>query len=42
VGVFELGKDITRAAVQIAKVRTGKDIMFQDEEAKKALGGGSK
>ena len=38
--VFELGKDIVRTALKIVETRSGKDVQFQDEEARKALGGG--
>lgn len=39
-GVFELGKDVVRTTLKILETRTGKPIQFQDEEAKKSLGGG--
>lgn len=38
--VFELGKDIVRTTLKIIETRTGKEIHFQDDEAKKSLGGG--
>ena len=41
VAVIELGKDIVRAALPIVKTRSGKEITYQDEEAKKAAGGGA-
>lgn len=37
--VFELGKDIIRTTLEILKVRTGKPIECQDQEAKKDYGG---
>ena len=39
-GVFELGKDVVRTTLKILETRTGKPIQFQDDEAKRALGGG--
>jgi len=38
VAVIELGKDIVRATLPIVKARSGKEITYQDEEAKKAGG----
>lgn len=38
--VFELGKDIVRTTLKVLETRSGKAITFQDEEAKKSLGGG--
>ena len=38
--VFELGKDIVRTAVKIVETRSGKDVQYQDDEARKSLGGG--
>ena len=38
--VFELGKDIVRTAVKIVETRSGKDVQFQDDDARKSLGGG--
>jgi hypothetical protein len=38
--VFELGKDIIRTAAKVLETRTGKDIIYQDDEARKELGGG--
>jgi len=40
VAVLELGKDIVRATLPIVKARSGKEITYQDEEARKAAGGG--
>jgi hypothetical protein len=40
VAVIELGKDIVRATLPVVRARSGKDITFQDEEARKAAGGG--
>jgi hypothetical protein len=37
--VFELGKDIIRTTLEILKVRTGKPIYCQDEDARKDYGG---
>lgn len=39
--VFRLDKADYRAALAIIKARTGKDITYQDEEAKKQMGGGA-
>lgn len=39
-GVFELGKDIVRTTLKIVETRSGKDITFQDDEAKRSIGGG--
>jgi hypothetical protein len=39
-GVFELGKDIVRTTLKILETRTGKPIQFQDDEARRSLGGG--
>jgi hypothetical protein len=36
VAVLELGKDIVRATLPIVETRSGKEIEYQDEEAKKA------
>lgn len=33
--VLEVGKDLVRPLAMVLKVRTGKDITFQDEEARK-------
>src|SRR3990167_1062339 len=38
--VFELGKDIVRQTIAVLEVRSKKQVEYQDEEAKKALGGG--
>lgn len=38
--VFELGKDIVRTTVKILETRSGKDVVYQDEDARKSLGGG--
>ena len=38
--VFELGKDVVRTTLKILETRSGKPITFQDEEARKSLGGG--
>ena len=40
-GVFELGKDVVRTTLTVLELRSKKKIEFQDDEAKKALGGGS-
>jgi len=37
--VFELGKDIVRTTLKVLQVRSGKEIHFQDEEARKSIGG---
>jgi hypothetical protein len=38
--VFEFGKDDIRLALATIKARTGKELTFTDEEARKQLGGG--
>ncbi len=39
--VFELGKDIVRTTLKIVETRSGKDIKYQDEDARKSgVGGG--
>ncbi|MBA3298102.1 MAG: hypothetical protein H0U19_14340 [Acidobacteria bacterium] len=38
--VFELGKDIVRTAVKVVETRSGKDVQYQDDDARKSLGGG--
>lgn len=38
--VFELGKDIVRTAIKVVETRSGKDVQYQDDDARKALGGG--
>lgn len=35
-GVFELGKDTVRTTIKILEVRSGKDVQFQDDEARKS------
>lgn len=40
--VFEFDKDDIRQVLLILKTRTGKEIVFQDEEAKKQMGEGAK
>jgi hypothetical protein len=37
--VFELGKDIVRTTLKVLNVRSGKEIHFQDDEARKSIGG---
>jgi hypothetical protein len=39
-GVFELGKDIVRTTLKVLEVRSGKQIEYQDDEAKKSGMGG--
>lgn len=39
-GVFEIGKDIVRTTVKILETRSGKDVVYQDDDARKSLGGG--
>jgi hypothetical protein len=39
--VFELGKDISRTTLTIVATRSGKEIEFQDDEARKAGRGGN-
>jgi hypothetical protein len=41
VAVLELGKDIVRTTLPIVETRSGKQIQYQDEEARKARGGGN-
>jgi len=41
-GVFELGKDVVRTTLTVLELRSKKKIEFQDEEAQKAMGGGTK
>jgi hypothetical protein len=38
--VFELGKGIVRTTLTVLETRTGKEIEYQDEEARKASKGG--
>lgn len=40
VSIFELGKDLVRITLPYLKARSGKDIIYQDEEAKKLAGVG--
>ena len=39
-GVFELGKDIVRTTLAVLELRSKKQIEYQDDEARKSLGGG--
>ncbi len=39
-GVFELGKDIVRTTLKIIETRSGKELQFQDDDARKSIGGG--
>ena len=39
--VLEIGKDIIRTTLTIVETRSGKDIQFQDDEARKAGRGGN-
>lgn len=41
-GVFELGKDVVRTTLKIVETRSGKEIKYQDEDARKAIGGEKK
>jgi hypothetical protein len=38
--VFELGKDIVRTTLKVLEVRSGKEIQYQDDEARKSGMGG--
>ncbi|HEX9639058.1 MAG TPA: hypothetical protein VGB99_16115 [Acidobacteriota bacterium] len=38
-GVFELGKDIVRTTLAVLEVKSGKDIEYQDDEARKSAKG---
>lgn len=38
--VFELGKDIVRTTLAVLELRSKKTIEYQDEEAKRSIGGG--
>jgi hypothetical protein len=38
--VFELGKDIVRTSLKVLETRSGKDIQYQDEDARKSGVGG--
>jgi hypothetical protein len=40
--VFELGKDIVRTTLKVMETRSGRDIQYQDDEARKSIGGGNK
>jgi hypothetical protein len=40
--VFELGKDIVRTTLKVMETRSGKDVQYQDDEARKSIGGGKK
>ena len=39
-GVFELGKDIVRTTLKILETRSHREIQYQDDEARKSIGGG--
>jgi hypothetical protein len=39
--VFEPGKDVVRTTLKILEVRSGKQVEFQDDEARKSGVGGS-
>jgi hypothetical protein len=39
--VLEFDKDDIRQVLAVLKARTGKPIIYQDEEAQKQMGGGS-
>lgn len=39
--VFELGKDVVRTTLKILEVRSGKQVEYQDDEARKSGVGGS-
>jgi hypothetical protein len=39
--VFELGKEIVRTSLKIIETRSGKQVQFQDEEARKSGAGGN-
>jgi len=39
VAVLELGKDLVRTTLPIIKTRSGKEITFQDDDARKEAGG---
>ena len=39
VGVFEFGKDVVRVNLASMQARTGKEIQYQDEEARKSAKG---
>jgi hypothetical protein len=38
--VLEVGKDIVRTILKVVETRSGKPIQFQDDEARKSIGGG--
>lgn len=38
--VFELGKDVVRTTVKVLETRSRKDVQYQDDDARKSLGGG--
>lgn len=38
--ILELGKDIVRTTLKIMQTRSGQTLKFQDDEARKSLGGG--
>jgi len=40
VAVLELGKDIVRTTLPIVKAKSGKEITYQDDEARKSAGAG--
>ena len=35
-GVFEIGKDIVRTTLKVLETRSGQDVEYQDEEARKS------
>jgi hypothetical protein len=39
--VFELGKDIVRTTLKVVEIRSGKEIEYQDEEARKQFKAGA-
>jgi len=39
-GVFELGKDVVRTTLTVLELRSKHPIEYQDDEARKSLGGG--
>ena len=41
-GVFELGKDVIRTTLKIVETRSGKEVQYQDEEARKSGIGGDR
>lgn len=38
--VFELGKDMVRTRLKVIETRSGKEIQYQDDEARKSIGSG--